>query len=103
VDQSDDEKKQHRANRGTNDRRDNARTEMDSELRKYPARNKGPHDSYDEISKKAETGALDDLARKPARDEADNQYDEKTFAGYVHFCFLHDRTAKRWCHRRFSE
>ncbi len=46
-----------------------------------------------EIANEAEAGALYDLTGKPAGDEADNQYNEETFAGYVHLCFLHDRTA----------
>src|SRR6202035_2994789 len=79
ADQPDDQEQQYRADRSTDDRRDNARAEMDSELRKYPARNKRPRDSNDEIANEAQAGALDDLAGKPARDEADNQYDEETF------------------------
>jgi hypothetical protein len=76
---------------------------MDSELRKCPARNKRPRDSHDEIANEAEAGALNDLAGKAAGDDADNQYNEETFAGYVHLCVLHDRTVRRRRRQRFSE
>ena len=53
---------------------------MDSKLRKYPARNEGPHYSHDEIADEAEARTLDDLARKPAGGDSDGQYDEKALA-----------------------
>jgi hypothetical protein len=57
-----------------------ARTEIDPELRKYPARNEGPGYSHDEIADEAQARALDDLARKPAGRDADGQYHEKALA-----------------------
>jgi hypothetical protein len=78
--QPDEHEKQHCANRGCNDFRDDARTEVDPKLRKYPARNEGPCDSHDEIADQAQPCTLDDLAREPASSDADNQYDEKSFA-----------------------
>ena len=59
---------------------------MDSELREQPARNKGARDSHDEIANEAKASALDELACKPAGGDADNQNDEKAFAGHVHLC-----------------
>jgi hypothetical protein len=44
MDQADEHEKQYRAKRGLNDCRDDARTEMDPELRKDPARNEGAND-----------------------------------------------------------
>ena len=80
MNQPDQQEKQHRANRGFNDFRDDARTEMDSKLRKYPARNEGPRYTHDEIAEQAQACTLDDLAREPASGDADNQYNEKSFA-----------------------
>ena len=80
MDQTDEHEKQYRANRGLNDCRDDARTEMDPELRKDPARNEGAYDPHDEVADEAKAGAPDDLAREPAGGDADNQYDEKAFA-----------------------
>jgi hypothetical protein len=88
VDQSDDYEQQYRAGRGFNDLGDDARTEMDPKLRKYPARNEGSCYSYDEIADEAQTRALHDLAREPAGRDADDQYDEKAFTRYVHFRVL---------------
>src|SRR5690349_23767836 len=78
--QPDDQEQQYRTDRGRNDRRDNARTEVDPKLRKCPARNEGAHYSHDEIADEAEARALDDLARQPAGGDADDQYDEKAFS-----------------------
>jgi hypothetical protein len=61
---------------------------MDPKLWKYPARNEGPRDSYDEITDEAQARALDDLARQPAGRNTDSQYDEKAFTRYVHFRVL---------------
>ena len=80
VNQPDEQEKQHCAKRGCNDFRDDARTEMDPRLRKYPARNEGPYYSHDEIADQAQPCTLDDLAREPASSDADSQYDEKSFA-----------------------
>lgn len=84
--QADEQEKQDRANRGIDDGRNDARTEMDSELRQEPARNEGAYDSHDEVADEAKAGPLDDLAREPAGSDTDNQYDEKIFARYVHVC-----------------
>jgi len=86
VDQADEHEKQYRANRGVDDCRNDARTEMDSELRKYPAGHEGSRNSHDEVANEAKSCTLDDLAREPAGGDADGQYDEKTFARYVHLC-----------------
>ena len=80
MDQADEHEKQYRANRGLNDCRDDARTEMDPELRKDPACDEGACYSHDEISDGAKACTPDDLAREPAGGDADNQYDEKAFA-----------------------
>jgi hypothetical protein len=80
MDQADEHEKQYRAKRGVNDCRDDARTEMDPELRKDPARNEGAYDPHDEIADEAKACTPDDLAREPTSGDADNQYDEKIFA-----------------------
>jgi hypothetical protein len=80
MDQADEHKKQYRAKRGLNDCRDDARTEMDSKLRKEPARNEGAYDPHDEVADEAKACTPDDLAREPTGGDADDQYDEKVFA-----------------------
>ncbi len=80
MDQAKEHEKQYRAKRGLNDCRDDARTEMDSKLRKDPARNEGACDAHDEIADEAKACTPDDLAREPAGGDADNQYDEKALA-----------------------
>jgi hypothetical protein len=77
VDQDDDHEKEYRAKRGLNDCRDNARTEMDPELWKYPARNEGAYDPHDKVADEAKACTPDHLVRKPTSGDADNQYDEK--------------------------
>jgi len=86
VNQADEQEKQDRADRGIDDGGNDARTEMDPELRQEPTRNEGADDPHDEVTDKAETGPLDDLAREPAGSDTDNQYDEQIFARYVHVC-----------------
>src|ERR1700751_2328107 len=61
---------------------------MDPELRKRPAGNEGARDSHDEVAREAKACTLDDLACEPAGGDADNQYNEKAFARYVHFYAL---------------
>ena len=61
---------------------------MDSKLRKYPARNERSRYSHDEIADQTQASTHDDLARKPASRDAHDQYDEKTFTGYVHIHVL---------------
>ncbi len=88
MNQVDEQEKQYRADCSLNDCRDDARTEMDSELREYPARNESSHDPHDEVADKPKACPLDDLAREPAGSDAYNQYDEKAFARHVHLCVL---------------
>lgn len=80
MDKADEHEKEYRANRGCKDGRDDARTEMDPELRKCPACDERPGYSHDEVTDEAKACTLDDLAREPAGSDADNQYDEKAFA-----------------------
>src|SRR6185437_2061944 len=66
ADEPDDHEQQYRPDRGFNDLRDDARTEMDPKLRKRPAGNEGSHYSHDEIADQAQARTLDHLARQPA-------------------------------------
>src|SRR5579859_550436 len=93
ADEPDDQEQQYRADRGFYDLRDDARTEMDPKLRKYPARNEGPRYSHDEIADQAQPCTLDDLACQPAGRDADSQYDEKAITRYAHVLRPHHRTA----------
>jgi hypothetical protein len=75
--QPDDQEEQCRADGGLEDFRDDARTKTDPELREYPVGNECARNADDEVAEEAEARTLDDLARKPAGDDADKQYDEK--------------------------
>jgi hypothetical protein len=85
AEEPDDHEQQDRADRSVNDLRKKPRTEMDSQLWKYQARDEGSRYSHDEIADQAQTRTHDDLAREPTGRDAHSQDDEKAFTGYVHF------------------
>jgi hypothetical protein len=72
-----------------------ASTISELELRKCPAGNECARDSYDEVAEEAKACTLDDLASKPAGGDAANQYNEKAFAGKVHFGPSSSRSGSR--------
>jgi hypothetical protein len=75
-----DNQQQHqRANRGVDDRSNNAQTKMDAELRQQPPANEGSYDSDNEVADESKAGALHDLAGEPSCNESDYQYDKETF------------------------
>jgi hypothetical protein len=61
---------------------------VEAELRKEPAANEGTRDSDKEVADNPKSGALHNLAGQPSGDEADQQYDQETFARHVHFLIL---------------
>ena len=61
---------------------------MDTELRKQPTPNEGAYDPNDEVTYNPKPGPLNYLAGKPSGNEADYQYDQETFARYVHVRIL---------------
>src|SRR5205807_6875592 len=88
TNEPDNQQQYQRTNGGVDDRRNNAGSEMDAELRKQPAPDEGAYDSNDEIADDPKPGALHDLAAQPSRNEADHQYDQETFTRYVHLRIL---------------
>ncbi len=80
TDEPDDHEQQDGADRSVDDLRDDPRTEMDSELRKYPARNRRPL-LFPRRDRRPDPNPYldDDLARKPTSRDADSQYDDEGF------------------------
>ena len=58
---------------------------MDSKSGKQRTSEKGADDADDKIADYAKPSALNNLARKPASDEADEQDHKEAFVGHVHF------------------
>ena len=77
--QPDDQQEYQRADGGVDDRRDKARADVDAELRKQPAPDRGAYDADNEVADEPKPGALHDLAGELSCNEADHQYDEETF------------------------
>jgi len=70
--------KQDGANSSIEDRRDDAGTQMDSDLRQQPVANERADNAYNEIADESESNPPDDLSGQPASDNTDEQYDQKT-------------------------
>jgi hypothetical protein len=79
TNEPDDQQQQQRADGGVDDCRDNARAEVEAELREEPTADEGTCDSDEEVADNPEPGALHDLARQPSGYETDHQYDQETF------------------------
>jgi hypothetical protein len=52
---------------------------VEAELRKEPTANEGARDSYEQVADDTEPGTSHDLTGQPSGNEADHQYDQKTF------------------------
>jgi hypothetical protein len=59
---------------------------VDVQSRQHPVADKGPKNSYDDVTDESEASAANDLAGQPPRDKPDKQNDEKAFIRHVH-CF----------------
>src|SRR6202021_2508106 len=79
TEQSEDEQEQHRADCGVDDRRDDSGAELDAQLGQQPPTDKGPDNSNDEVADDSKSGTLYDLAGQPSCNDADHEYDQKTF------------------------
>jgi hypothetical protein len=84
TDQPYHDQQQDGADGGVDDRADNSDTKMDTDLRQEPVADEGANNSDDEVTNQAETCALYDLAGQPPRNEANEQYDKKTFIRHMH-------------------
>jgi hypothetical protein len=57
---------------------------MYPQARHQPAADQSAYDADGHVANQAEAAALDNLAGEPTGNDADNQNDQKTFAGDVH-------------------
>jgi hypothetical protein len=78
ANEPDNQQEQQGANRGVDDRRNDADAEMDAELRHQPPADEGSDDSDDKVTYDPKSGATYDLASQPSRNEADHQDDQQT-------------------------
>lgn len=56
---------------------------MNAELWQQPAANESAGNTYDQITDQPKAGALYDLSCKPSGNEANNEYDQQTFARHI--------------------
>ena len=76
ANESENQEEQQRADRGVDDRGDSARAKMDAESGQQPPADEGSYDADDVVIDDPVSGALDDLASQPSRNEADREYDD---------------------------
>jgi hypothetical protein len=88
TNQPDDQQQDQRSDGGIDDRRNDPRAEVDTELRKQPTPDEGAYDPDEEVADNPKAGALNNLTSKPSGNEADQQYDQKTFTRDVHIRML---------------
>ena len=72
MNEFDDQQQYDCANRGVDDRHNDARAKMDAELRKQPTADEGAHDANDDITDEPEPSSLYNLAGQPSGNEADH-------------------------------
>jgi hypothetical protein len=75
-----DEQQDYSTNRCVHDRADDTNAEMDVQPWKQPASNERTDNSDNQITNEPKTGSAYKLAGQPARNYADDYYDQKTFA-----------------------
>jgi len=88
ANQPDDQQQYQRSDDGIDDRRNDTRAEVDTELRKQPTPDEGADDPDEEVADNPKAGALNNLTSKPSGNDADEQYDQKTFTRDVHVHIL---------------
>jgi hypothetical protein len=72
------------ADRGGNDLSNQARAKTDAQRWKQQTGKQSANDANYDVADQPKTGSLYDKAGKPARDRADQQYDDQTFSGDTH-------------------
>jgi hypothetical protein len=82
-DQSDDHQQDDGADHGVDDRGNDSGADRNSKLRQQPAGDERADDADDDISNQPEAVTLDDEAREPARDGADDQPNDNAFNARV--------------------
>ena len=86
------------ADRGRDDQVYNVGTQMNVEFRQQPIADEGADDAYAKIGDEAKASAAHDLAREPARKNANEDNDEETFTGqgtpFLRFAAAHLAGAK---------
>jgi hypothetical protein len=85
VDQPENDKEDNGADRGRDDRRNNAGAEVDSQLGQQPASDEGADDTDADVGNDAVAGAANNLSGQPARDQADQQNHENRFVRHARF------------------
>ena len=76
ANQSENQEQQQRADSGVDDRGDNALAKVDAQSGQQPPADEGSYDADDEVIDDTVSGASDDLAGKPSRNEADCKDDD---------------------------
>jgi hypothetical protein len=87
-DQPHDHEQQYGADGGSNDRGNNSSAKMKTEPGKQQTGDEGADDSNDNVANQTKACPLHDLAGQPARNSANQQYDEQTFSRHMHNGFL---------------
>jgi hypothetical protein len=82
LDEPQNDQKKNGAQSSRDDRIDDTAAKMNAEAGKQPAADQGTRNSNTDIGDETESGAADDFAREPARNQADNQDDKNAFAGH---------------------
>jgi hypothetical protein len=87
--QSHDQQQNQSANGGINDCGYSARAKVNADLRQKPTTNESAGNSDNEIADQPESGALYRLTYEPSGNDANNEYDEQTFARHRRLSWIH--------------
>src|ERR1043165_7242261 len=79
LEEPDDDQENDRPDDGIDDCRDDAADQDEADQRQYPAGNHRTNDADHDIANQSETVALDEQAREPASDCADDQPNDERF------------------------
>src|SRR5579863_5716313 len=79
-----DQQKDNGADRRIDDLRNQAAADVNAKPWEKPAGDEGADNADNDVADDAKAGAAHDLAGQPARDQTDEQNDDKTFTRYVH-------------------
>jgi hypothetical protein len=84
ADEPDDQKQYDRADRGVDDRADEAGAKMKSDPGQEPMADESADNANGEIANQAEAGAADNFAGQPPSDNADNDNNNEALIRKVH-------------------
>lgn len=86
--EADDQQQDQRTKSGVDDYGSKACVKMNAELRYHPTADNCAQGSKSKIADDTVTSTLNGLSHEPAGDYPDDQYDQETFAQYLHFRIL---------------